>query len=496
MPSLILYSGNDPFYLSLVWHLATLSRQNGQEPLMMDMSDISAGVGDDYNRKVLRAFGSPSPERRFAAALRDAGFETLEARECLRADGGDLLSAMPSKARKEIEEAVRSALISYARDPLPDTSHGIWRGLERSLRSSAESAYGAVSYILDERPDIADVYIANGRFPQQRAAIEAVQTRGRRVLFYEKGEAPDTFWLNDYSVLDRLETQRNVDVQLAHLSEDQAIELGLEWMNARSSHGSELNIYTRFFEAESAKSRPDGTAQERKVVGLFTSSQDEFAALGPEWHLDEWGDQWGGFDHVLNHLEQFDFDVYLRVHPNFATKSDASFKRERASLLKLQHDHPSLRVIWHDEQVNSYALLGGTDIVVVWNSTIGLEASGRGIPVWELAASYYDLYTDVRQWFSPSADPAFDELDYVVDVHRTHRFMAYLALRHKPLPSEARAFQTSLRPSNRIAARLAAVATTGGAPTLAVAFASVADAIRHRRFAINLTAARRFFTRR
>jgi hypothetical protein len=195
-------------------------------------------------------------------------------------------------------------------------------------------------------------------------------------------------------------------------------------------------------------------------------------------------------------LEQFDFDFYLRVHPNFATKSDASFKRERACLLKLQRDHPSLRVIWHDEQVNSYALLGGTDIVVVWDSTIGLEASGRGIPVWELAASYYDLYADVRQWFSPSADPPPDELDYVVDLPRTHRFMAYLALRHDSLPSDALAFQTSLRPSNRIAARLAALATTGGAPTLAVAFASVADAMRHRRFVINLTAARRFFTRR
>ena len=495
MRSLILYSGNDPFYLGLVWHLAAVSRKEGQEPVMMDMTDISAGVGDDFNRKVLRGFRSTSPEQKLSKILRDAGLETVEAHQYVTR-GGDALSSMSAGSEREIAEAVRSALISYARDPFPDLASGTWRKLKRSLTASARLAYLAVSAILSERPEISEVLVANGRFPQQRAAIEAANAFERRVLFYEKGDAPDTYWLEDHSALDRILTQRNVGRALEHLSDEEALALGQDWMNARSAPGSELNIYTRFFEEEGANSPSRIPVAKRKVVGLFTSSQDEFAALGPEWHLDEWADQWDGFGHVLNHLEQFDFDFYLRVHPNFATKSHASFVRERANVQKLQREHPALRIIWHDEQANSYVLLGQTDVVVVWDSTIGLEASGRGIPVWELAASYYDLYADVRQWFSPAADPGVEVLRYTVDTSRTHRFMAYLALRHSPLPAEAISVQSSLRPSPGLVSRVAAIASTGGAPTVRVALASIADALRHRRFSINMTAARRFFSRR
>ncbi len=493
--SLIVYYGNDPMYLSIVWDIATLAVHNDSEPVLLNVSGLLEGVGDDVNRRALSALGLRHPDRAFDAILRESGFVSIDAARYVAANV-QARPEMSETAREGIEETTRSALISYARDPLPNTSRLTWRNLEKLLARTGNRTYAAVSAVLDERPEIRNVYVPNGRFPHQRGALEAALAHGRQVLYYEKGEKPDTFWFADHSPLHRVKTQETVDDVLGHLTDAEAIAVGQEWMNGRSSNKSVSNIYSRFFHEEGPTAPAERERRNHKVIGLFTSSQDEFAALGPEWHLQAWSDQWAAFDHVLSHLEQSDFAFYLRVHPNFATKSHASYKREHRSIKELQRKHPSLKVIWHDEQVSSYAMLHQTHVVIVWDSTIGLEASGRGVPVWELAASYYDLYADVRQWFDSSADPDVDALEYEVDTDRTLRFMAYLGLRESSLSVAAIAVRESLNQTQGLRLTIANVVSSGGAPTIVIGLWSILDSLRHRRFAINRLAARKFFSRK
>jgi hypothetical protein len=485
--SLLIYSGNDPQYLAIVWHLARLGREGGDEVVLLDLSGILRGVGDAYNRPWLRASRRPAP---------DALFREIETRDGFRVlDAGQIAKTLPDSdppaaVAEAIAEAVHSALVSYARDPLPPTKHsrGTWTRLQKTLAETSRTTFQVVAQLLERDPEIGTVYVVNGRFPHQRAAIEAARLAGRTIAFYEKGDKPNSFWLEDHSTLDREATQSNVDRVLGGLSRDAAAQVGIDWMNGRARPGNAANIYSRFF-SDPEQLSTESTAG-RKMVGLFTSSQDEFAALGPEWHVQDWRDQWEAFDHVLSHLDSTEHDFYLRVHPNFTTKSHASFLRERENVLELARKHPSLSVIWHDEQVNSYALVGQTDVVVVWDSTIGLEASGRGVPVWELAASYYDLYADVHQWFGPEQDPAPEDLHYVVDVERAHRFMGYLVLRDTELPQDALDVRDRLTPDAGFMVKVASIAAAGGAPNASIAVSSILDAARHRRFAINRMAAR------
>ena len=484
--SLLVYSGNDPQYLAIVWHLARTGREEGNAMVLLDLSGLLSGVGNAYNRPWLRASRRPEPDALFRTIAEGDGFEVLDGRSVAKTL---LLADVPDPAASGIAEAVHSALVSYARDPLPPTNRrlGTWTRLQRTLTAGSRKAFQVVAEVLADDPEIATVYVANGRFPHQRAAIEATRLAGRTIMFYEKGDKPNSFWLESHSTLDREATQSNVDAVLGARSQGDGAQVGVDWMNGRARPGNASNIYSRFFtDSGRPATSVDGA---RTVVGLFTSSQDEFAALGPEWHVQDWRDQWDGFDHVLSHLESAGHDFYLRVHPNFTTKSHASFVRERENVLELARKHPSLSVIWHDEQINSYALVGQTDVVVVWDSTIGLEASGRGVPVWELAASYYDLYADVRQWFGPGDDPSPAELQYEVDAARAHRFMGYLVLRDTDLPRDALELRDRLTPANGFLLRMAGVAAAGGAPTTAIAVASIVDAARHRRFAINRMAA-------
>jgi hypothetical protein len=486
--SLIVFYGNDPLYFGIVWQLAKLSRDAGDTPVLLDVTDVLGGLGDSVNRRALTVFRAPSPDVRFRELLHEGGYELLNGAASL-ADG--MSFPISTEAREGFTETTRSALISFSRDPLPRVSRGMWAALERDFSAAADRVYATVSAVLFARPEIDSVCVLNGRFPYQRAVLEAALAQGRKVMHYEKGEKPNTYWLEDHSTLDREKTQSSVDGTLAHLSDEQARSLGRGWMDRRSARGS-ANIYSRFFD----DSGDDTTPSQKKsstVVGLFTSSQDEFAALGPEWHVQEWADQWDGFDHVLTHLEPYDYTFYLRVHPNFATKSHASFVRERARLEELRKKHPALRIIWHDEQVNSYALVNDTDVVVVWDSTIGLEASGRGKPVWELAASYYDLYADVRQWFSASDAPSPDSLQYPVDVAKAERFMAYLDLREPELSRESIAVQESVTPAPSAGLRVANLLSSGGAPYARIAVSSILDSIRHRRSSVNAKATKKYF---
>jgi hypothetical protein len=477
--------GNDPLYLGITWQLIRLAEEAGETPIVLDVTDVLGGLGDAINRRALKLFGIESPDTKFYDLVRKAGYEVLKGSSTFQEGAAFPLSPT---AQEGIRETTRSALISYSRDPLPPTSHGLWKKLENELGAAANRSFQSVCGILAARPDIDTVCVLNGRFPYQRAVLEAGLANDKRIMHFEKGEKPDTYWFADHSTLDRVVTQESVDDVLAHLSPDEALSLGKNWMERRSARGSS-NIYSRFFaEGNTEISR----SSKAKVIGLFSSSQDEFAALGPEWHVQDWQDQLLAFDHVLNHFEKHGFEFYLRVHPNFATKSHASFLREREKIEKLGRDHPSLRIIWHDEQVSSYSLIDETDIVVVWDSTIGLEAYGRGKPVWELAASYYDLYTKIPQWFGHASSPEIKSLEQHIDVERALRFMAYLDIREPDLSVESVHVRDSITPNPSLGLRIANLLSSGGAPRPRIAIRSIADSIRHRRPSINAVAAKKY----
>ena len=175
------------------------------------------------------------------------------------------------------------------------------------------------------------------------------------------------------------------------------------------------------------------------MVGFFTSSQDEFQFLGPEWQLHEWHDQFEAFDRLLGEFEKAGYVAFLRVHPNLATKAHGTFRRERDGIRALARRHPELLVIWHDDFANTYSLLGVSDAVVVWDSTVGLEASARGIPVWTTATSRYGLIADVQERLSHADVDAGGVTPWDVDAHAAKRFIAYLVRRDQQMADDFRA---------------------------------------------------------
>jgi hypothetical protein len=171
----------------------------------------------------------------------------------------------------------------------------------------------------------------------------------------------------------------------------------------------------------------------RKTAVFFASSFDEFLAFGPMWTIDSWAHQFEAFERMMSILEKSGVDLVLRLHPNLGSKSRRYFLREMNDVKALAALHPALKVYWHNDSVNSYDLVKSADYVIVERSTIGLEASMLGKPVWVTQASQWDLIADIRQVLKP--DEITDELMtlWSPDPYPAQRFAAYWMIQERPL---------------------------------------------------------------
>ena len=96
------------------------------------------------------------------------------------------------------------------------------------------------------------------------------------------------------------------------------------------------------------------------------------------------------------------------IHPNIINKSRAEKSRLRENVAKFQESLPHARIFSATSKVSSYDLIKRSDLIVVWNSTVGIEASFRSKPVVHLQASEWDLSIPVLQLKDASEVEGFE----------------------------------------------------------------------------------------
>ncbi len=475
MPTIVvLATSYDPGYLAIYEHLVRSERAAGRDVLLLDATRVLATSADGYDRRVLRFFGLAYPGHDLAERARSFGavYQAMT-----RAPGH--LSALPLDARLEdqLAIAVQSALITFFRTDRPDRRKRGVRRVAEGLEAEGRAIYRGISALLAADPSVALGYVPNGRFPSQKMATMAFHDANLPTRHIEKGEGPGRAYVQNYAPQNRLASQAAVETVLAGLSAEQIDGIADTWMARRAPSADSRNEFSALWSTGLPPAVTKLKEQGGGLVGLFTSSQDEFQFLGPDWQLHDWVDQIEAYDRILREFEVKGWKAYLRVHPNLATKADECFRREREGIRRLAVAHPELVVIWHDDPANSYALTAASDAVVVWDSTVGLEASALGIPVWTSATSRYGLVADIHEVLSAD-DVARDGMKtWTVDAHQAKRFIAYLVLRDEDItPGEP--WVSWQRPN--LGVRLATLASAGGAPSVADALRSQVDVYRHR----------------
>jgi len=479
----IMIAGYDPGYLRITEFHVRRELATGRVPFVIDATAISGAGVDSFDRPTLKRFGLDYPGHDLRSRMAALGVEVLDLPTYLDANWKQPLD---TEHEEVLAIAVQSALITYFRTDLPDRGRRLVKKTAENLTHEGRGVYRGFRAIFAADPDITIAYVPNGRFPHQKMAYVAASDAGLAMLHFEKGETSNGSYLQDHAPQNRLATQGAVEPLLAHLSTAEVDTVADSWLSRRAPSADSSNEFAALWAKDLPEELRHLSSGGRKVAGFFTSSQDEFQFLGPEWQLHEWKDQFAAFHAVLLQLEQQGYTCYLRVHPNLATKAQDCFERERAGIRWLAEQHPDLLVIWHDDLANTYSLLDITDAVVVWDSTVGLEASARGLPVWTMATSRYGLVADLHEVLSQQQLETDGVTAWTVNAHAAKRFIAYLVLRDAQMDPD---FQTWIpwdESNPPLGAKVAGALAAGGIPYPSEAVKSQLDVYRHRSLKSNL----------
>jgi hypothetical protein len=279
--------------------------------------------------------------------------------------------------------AVGSSLISYARVTRPDVvPYG--EVIDRTMRSALRLYSSFRAFLAREKPDV--VFVLNGRFTHTRALFRACQQEGIRCMIHEMGSRMTHYGIFENAMPhNRAYFARQAKAMWAERAADPtARDQASRWFEDRARGADQA--WFSFTKNHDPSLLPDEWDSTRAKFVVFTSSEDEFAAIGPDWKNDLFPRQLDGI-RILSKLVgelRPDADLVIRMHPNLAGTTDP----EVTSVTELAG--PGVIVIPPESRVSSYGLLHAAEVVLTFGSTIGMEAVFWGKPSILLGPTIYD----------------------------------------------------------------------------------------------------------
>ncbi len=397
--SIILTAGNQPFFLRCALEIALGVKSRGGHPIVVDLSELCEINTFQYNAMLLRLFRISNPRSEFLDELHRNGITHINlSKTCVSHSNlgyGYSIS----------DQKILSNAITLLRDECPKPS--ALKHMTRKIVKEFDNTAAAFDEFLKGCTNVVEVHLPNGRFPHQEAVSEVADRFKLKKIYYERWFMPEQFYHSEIRTHNRMYfIDKFLEERFSRVSP--GVVDSTKWIEDRVIGRSSLEDFSWTWKNEKNIKHDelaDITEMARLKIVVFTSSEDEFAMLGDEWDSDYWIDQWTAITEVSDHLLNSGHEVTLRIHPNLANKNRRAFKRTQAHIDKLMFGRPTIKVISHDAPVNSYSLGLESDVVVVWNSTLGLEMECLGRPVYYLAPAIYSGATQAKLWKDQGPSP-------------------------------------------------------------------------------------------
>lgn len=286
----------------------------------------------------------------------------------------------------EIGYGAFSTYISLTRNMNPEMNNDVKRYLKSLLIQQIKLIHILMNVVESFNPDL--IVFHNGRFAQYRPVLGVAKMRGIHYICTE------TFQLADGTAL-----KNNFLDSIPHGLDACTREYESYWNNYANSEKKE-KIGKMFFEnrrfgrysgdkiyikSQQAGKIPEEWDERKENIVIFNSSEDEFCAINKE--IDSFAlfkSQIEGIKVIMEHYKNDQSKhFYLRIHPNLR---DVPYSYHM-DLYKLCY--PNFSIISGDSPVSSYSILDKANKVIVFGSTMGIEATYWGKPVICLAYARY-----------------------------------------------------------------------------------------------------------
>lgn len=281
-----------------------------------------------------------------------------------------------------------STYVSLTRNSNPLLNDNFRKYFDLLLNESIKMAQIAKKVIKNDKDSI--ICLFNGRFLDSRPIVEYCSDNNINFRCYEAGITKDL-------KIKKLFYENS----LPHNMKAFAQKVNRYWEISENSF-DKVQLAKDFFERK-LQNKPVGdkvyTANQvenvlpqkwdsKKInIVIFNSSEDEFLGIGGEYDKHSlFSSQYQGIEFIAKFLLSYkEIHLYVRIHPNL---KNIKYKYH-TELLKLDEEFPNLTIIPADSPVSSYTLLQNSNKVIVFNSTMGVEANYARKPVILLNASIY-----------------------------------------------------------------------------------------------------------
>jgi len=257
-----------------------------------------------------------------------------------------------------------------------------------STQGFFDNAYGVVGQVVrafEEIPRSIDrVYIHNGRFPADKAAIQVCRDRRIEFFCYDTADVKERYVaVPNNPIHDIAHTKATMEKlwQSAGTGRDTVGRAFFERRRGHVNYGSHT-----FTASQVAKRLPTGLDRRRRIISIFNSTAEEiFTVEGFEYAF--YRDERDALERILGGLSSHaEFQVVLRVHPHMRGCDNYQTRY----LLDIAKQFPELIFLAPEDTVDSYELMVASEKVVVLNSTMGIEAAFWGKPVVQIGKTYYE----------------------------------------------------------------------------------------------------------
>jgi len=266
-----------------------------------------------------------------------------------------------------------------ATDPDAAEIAGDFRVTEAAVAQAAERVFDRFS------PDV--VFLVNGIFAEERVISEVARRRGVRVCSYELGLRAGTLLFAQNGPAVRFDTDElwastaslaltpEQDATLQQLLDDRAAGVG--------AHETYFHDVERDQEALRARL---GIAPGQRVLSLFTNVTWDSGTL--RRHV-SYPSMLAWVESVVRIAGELpDVALIIRVHPADAIWGSRDDPYEMLSR-RLGTIPQNVTFVAATEELNSYTLVDISDAVLVYASTVGLEAACGGRPVVVAGSTHY-----------------------------------------------------------------------------------------------------------
>jgi hypothetical protein len=286
-----------------------------------------------------------------------------------------------------------SSYVSYTRnmEPLIDDN---FRSYFDSLLQSQIILISVFEKILSETK-FEGIYLYNGRWADVRPIYDICKRNNINVNVLESINNGTTSFEREIYVnvlpqnIDFVNKKIEKTWEDSPLDYNEKVEIATEFYEkSRRSENTrhDLIVYTK---NQIANKLPDNWNDNKINISILNSSEDEFIALGEEWEKYRiFPSQEQGIIEILTLFKRNGkYHFYLRIHPNLSEVKYGYHKR----LINIEKEFNNITVIPAESQVNTYSLIENSQKVIVFGSTVGIEACYLRKPVILLGGTFYYL---------------------------------------------------------------------------------------------------------